>query len=59
MFNDYELYLPEAIQMVSAWELTESEFAQAVNDQARLLAGTHLEPTGDVPVTNPYASLQF
>jgi hypothetical protein len=59
MFNDYEQYISDAISMVSAWELTETEFALAVNDQAKLLAGVHLEPTGDVPVTSPYSSLQF
>jgi len=34
-----EDYIPEALEMVSAWDLDEEGFAQAVNDQARLMAG--------------------
>ena len=36
----YENYLLDAIETVSAWDdLPESEFGNAVTDQARLLAG--------------------
>lgn len=34
-----EEYLPEAIESVSAWNLSDDEFNQAVNDQACLMAG--------------------
>jgi len=37
----YEDYLPEAINTVLAWDLPEKEFAQAVNNQARLMAGEY------------------
>jgi len=35
----FEDYIPEALEMVSAWDLSEEGFAQAVNDQAKLMAG--------------------
>ena len=34
-----EDYIPDAIEMVSTWEISPDEFADAVNDQARLMAG--------------------
>ena len=36
-----EDYIPEAIEMVSAWDIPDEDFADAVNDQARLMAGVH------------------
>ena len=38
-----EDYIPEAIEMVSAWDIQPDEFADAVNAQARLMAGAHPE----------------
>jgi len=35
----YENYLTEALEHVSAWDIPEEDFAQAVNDQAKLMAG--------------------
>jgi hypothetical protein len=34
-----EDYIQDALEMVSAWDLPDEDFAQAVNDQARLMAG--------------------
>ena len=34
-----EDYLTDAIESVSAWDLNDDEFDQAVNDQAYLMAG--------------------
>ena len=34
-----EDYVTEAIEMVSAWDIPNEEFADTVNDQARLMAG--------------------
>ena len=31
--------IPEAIEMVSAWDIPDEEFADSVNAQARLMAG--------------------
>jgi hypothetical protein len=43
-----EDYIPEAIEMVSAWDILDEDFAQTVNDQARLMAGvTTDEPWPD------------
>ena len=37
--QSFEAYLAEAIEIVSAWDLPDDEFAAAVNSQARLMAG--------------------
>ena len=34
-----EDYIPEALETVSAWDIPDEELAEAVNDQARLMAG--------------------
>jgi hypothetical protein len=38
---NFEDHLPDAIATVSAWDLPEEDFARAVNDQARLMAGDY------------------
>ena len=40
-----EDYVTEAIQMVSAWDIADEDFAQTVNDQARLMAGINPDET--------------
>ena len=35
----YQDYLSDALEIVSAWDLPAEEFDDAVNDQARLMAG--------------------
>ena len=37
--NEYENYLIDALDMVSAWDLPDEDLADAVNRQARLMAG--------------------
>ena len=37
---NFENYILEAIEMVSAWGLPEEDLADAVNQQARLMAGS-------------------
>jgi len=32
-------YITDALEIVSAWDVPDEDFAQAVNDQARLMAG--------------------
>ena len=39
MNNAYQNQLLEAIEAVSAWDLPEEEFADAVNAQVRLMCG--------------------
>ena len=56
---NYEDYISDALNMISAWEVPEEDFAQAVNDQARLMCGTNLEPSSDLPQNSPYAALRF
>jgi hypothetical protein len=36
-----EDYIAEALNMVSAWDIPDDEFVDAVNAQARLMAGIH------------------
>lgn len=56
---NYEDYIPEALDTVSAWDLQDSEFTDAVNAQARLMAGLGLEPSLDHAMPSPYATLRF
>jgi hypothetical protein len=35
----FEDHIPDALEMVSAWDVPGEAFAQADNDQARLMAG--------------------
>jgi hypothetical protein len=56
---DYEDYLPLALECVSAWELPDDEWADAVNAQARLMAGIPLDHTISEPLPSPYTALQF
>jgi hypothetical protein len=46
-----EDYVQEAIAAVSAWELPEDQFVEAVNMQARLMAGLGVEEP------DPYTSI--
>jgi hypothetical protein len=34
-------YITEALELVSAWDIPDGELADAVNAQARLMAGIH------------------
>ena len=36
-----ENHIMEALEIVSAWDLPEQELAEAINDQARLMAGNN------------------
>ena len=52
--------LADALEMVSAWEIPEEDFARVVNEQARLMAGLHLETSLDYHQYElPFASLRF
>jgi hypothetical protein len=39
----YQDYILDALEMISAWEIPEHQLAEAVNAQARLMAGLHYE----------------
>jgi hypothetical protein len=45
---DYEDYIPEALDLVLAWDLPEDALAQAVNDQAKLMAGYYPDDRREV-----------
>ena len=56
----YEVYVTDAMQMVSAWEIPEEDFARVVTEQAQLMAGLHLEPSPEQHQYDlPLASLRF
>jgi hypothetical protein len=59
MTNDYTLYLADAIELCSSWEISETDWAEAVNSQARLMAGMDLEPCLEIPPADPYTPLMF
>lgn len=40
-----ENIIQDAIEIVSAWDLPDQDFADAVNDQARLMAGINPDET--------------
>lgn len=50
---EYENYISDALEIVSAWEVPSGDFASPVNDQARLIAGSEVEhyPDRDWPST--------
>lgn len=56
---DQSHYLAEAIAVVSTWEISEEDFAQTVNDQAKIMAGLDLELSGLDDYASPYTPLQF
>ncbi len=56
---DIQDYIQDAISLVDSWGLPEEDFAQAVNEQARLMCGLGLEPSTDIPADSPYSSLRF
>jgi hypothetical protein len=56
---NYEAYLSEALELVSAWEVRPEDFAQVVADQAKILAMTDIELSGLDDFTSPYTPLQF
>ena len=39
MNHQFEMHLQEAIDTVAAWDISNEEFANAVNCQARLMSG--------------------
>ena len=45
-----EDYIPDALEMVSAWDIPDEDFTDAVNDQARLMAG--------VPPDDPWPEIR-
>ena len=59
MNNHFEDFIQDAIDVVDAWEIPESDWAEAVNAQAYLMTGLNLEPSSDIPVTSPYHALRF
>ena len=55
----FEDFIQDAIELVDAWEVPEDDWATAVNDQARIMAGLNLEPSTEIPATSPYHALRF
>ena len=51
----YENYLIEALEMVLAWDLPDEELQDAVNTQARLMAGINPEDLQGHPPDTGYS----
>jgi len=51
--------LQHTLEQVSAWEIPEEDFAQVVNDQARMMLGMELEPSSSFAADLPFTSLRF
>ncbi|MHC4799672.1 MAG: hypothetical protein ACYTF1_23810 [Planctomycetota bacterium] len=45
-------YILDAVEIVSAWDLPEEELADAINDQARLMAGLDPDEHWEQPSEN-------
>ena len=54
-----EDYIQDAFEIVSAWDLPDDELPDAVNAQARLMAGIPLDYTPPTVIPNAYTALQF
>ena len=52
-----EDYLNDALLIVSSWDLPDDEFIEAVNDQARLMAGIDFDSSWGFHVETPHSSL--
>ncbi|WP_187276616.1 hypothetical protein [Parahaliea maris] len=57
--DDYIDYLQDALDLVSAWELPEEQFFDAVRDQAMLIAGVHVDWIGEFPESDHRTALRF
>ena len=57
--DTYIDYLQQALIQVDAWDLPEAEFVQAVNDQARLMAGVPVDWLGEIPEPDHRTTLRF
>ncbi len=56
---NYQHYIADALELVAAWDLPTEDFAQAVNDQAKIMAGLDLELLTDAPADCSPEPLQF
>ena len=50
-----EDYILDALETVSAWDIPDEEFAQTVNDQARLMAGVDFDDGWGFHIETSYA----
>jgi hypothetical protein len=50
---NYENYILDAIEIVSAWDLPDEDLADAVNDQARIMAGVNPDELWERPSESP------
>ena len=54
-----ESYIEDAIRQIETWDIAESDYFEAVNSQARIMAGLHPEPSWELPLDDPYQPLLF
>ena len=56
---NYEDYLQDAIDLVSAWEVDEEQFFDAVRDQVMIMAGIPVDWLGEIPEPEHRTALRF
>ena len=56
---DYHHYIADAVEMLAGFEIPAEDFAQAVTDQAKIMAMTDIELSGLDDFASPYTPLQF
>jgi len=54
-----EDYIQDAFEIVSAWDLPDDELPDAVNAQARLMAGIPLDYSPPSAIPSTYLALRF
>ena len=59
MKYQFEDCIQQALEQVEAWDLPPEQFCQAVNDQARLMAGIDLDIRDHNLATRFHATLRF
>lgn len=52
---NYQDYLLDALERVSSWDIPDEAFADAVNDQTKLMAGINPEDTWEHPSEYPFS----
>ena len=46
----YQDLIPDALELVSAWDVPDEDFARTVNDQAKLMAGVNPDELWELPI---------
>ena len=56
---DYHHYIADAVEILADFEIPLEDYAQAITDQAKIMAMTDIELSGLEDFASPYTPLQF